>query len=247
MAATDAGRRLTEAHRVAQARLGAQAVADLRTLWPLLDPADLDATFPRWLRAVLPAVQRQRSASAALAANYYRAFQTIESDLAAAFTPVLARPAVVDAVTGAMVITGPASIKRALTRGDGLARAVRTAEALSSAAGQYHVLQGGRETISRTVASDPAALGWARTTSGRCCAFCAVLSSRGYVYSEETVDFEAHPGCSCSAEPTFTRDATAPPGSAEFHQLYNDATRDLPKGDDPINAFRRALDESRAA
>lgn len=43
-------------------------------------------------------------------------------------------------------------------------------------------------------------VGWARTLAGsENCAFCAMLASRGAVYSEETADFRTHDNCDCSA------------------------------------------------
>lgn len=247
MAATSAGRQLTEAHRLAQARLGAATAAQVASLWPLLDLGALDATFDRWLAAVVPVVRGARQASAQLAATYYQTFRGIEAGLTDPFTATVAGDLDLDRLTAGLLVTGPGSIKAAMTRGDRLVEAARTARAASSAVGQYHTLTGGRDTIAGTVAADRRALGWARTTSGRCCAFCAMLAGRGFVYSESTVDFRAHPGCSCGAEPTFTRDSMLPPGSDDFRQLYNDATRDLPRGADPLAAFRRSLEQSRAA
>src|SRR5690606_32476541 len=64
VAATLQARRLTEAHRLAQARTGAQAVAALRSIWQLLDPEDLDGTVGRWLQAAIPVVAQMRTLSA---------------------------------------------------------------------------------------------------------------------------------------------------------------------------------------
>lgn len=50
------------------------------------------------------------------------------------------------------------------------------------------------------VKSDPEAVGYARVGEGSECDFCAMLVSRGAVYTQESVNFEAHPNCRCTSE-----------------------------------------------
>ena len=247
MAATATAARLTEAHRLAQARLGAVTVSQMLTVWPLLDVAALDDTFPQWLRAAVPIIQSNRAASSRLAANYYRIFRTVTLGLdAGTFTPPVAGPASVDAITGALVVTGPATVKRALTRGLTVDQAAALAQTESARAAMYHSLNGGRDTIVEAVKADPQALGWARAASGEACQFCAMLASRGPVYSEDSAGFEAHPGCTCTAEPAYSRDDPWPTGSRDYQRLWNDSQRGLPRDQRGLNAFRRHLAEVRA-
>lgn len=224
MAATAAGTRLTEAHRLAQARLGAQTVRALRAVFPLLDPADLDGTFDSWLRAVLPVIRSQRTTSARLAANYLTTFRTLElgADVDP-YVPVIADALDTSAVSTSMLVTGPVSVRSNLARAVPLVRALTLAEANSARAGMRHVMNGGRDTIQNAVANDTAAHGWARSASGKACAFCAMLASRGPVYSKATVDFHAHDGCSCGSEPVYRRDADWPSGSRRYADLYQQA------------------------
>lgn len=244
MAVNAAAARLTEAHRLAQARLGARTTTRILDVWPLLDLAALDDTFPRWLRSTVPIIQANRQASSTLAANYYRTFRTVSLGLDSdPFAPVLAGPASLDAVTGALVLTGPATIKRALTRGMPLSQAEALAQTESARAAMYHSLNGGRETIAASVAADPKAVGYARAASGDACAFCAMLASRGPVYSEDTVDFEAHPGCHCEPEPQFSRNDPWPDGSRDYQRMWNESQDGVPKADRGLNAFRRHLTE----
>lgn len=198
---TVAARRLTEAHRLAQVRLGAQTIVALGSVFRLLDPTDLDRTFPDWLHAAAPLVDVQRETSSHLAANYLQALKQLE--LSADLKPVLAGPAPAEAVATSLLVTGPISLKKAAARGVLLAKALPTAQAASSAAAMRHVLNGGRETITHTIRRDPDASGWRRVTSGRACAFCSMLAGRGAVYSADTVDFQCHDGCSCNAEPVW--------------------------------------------
>jgi len=239
MAATLVGAQLTELQRAVQLRLAAQTVSQMRSVWGLLDPADLDATFGRWLRVAVPVVQNNRAASARLAAAYLAAFRKAEVGATAGLPVVLAAPVDVKAVTTSLLVTGPWSIKKAIGRGVDLARAVDVAEARSSAAAMRHTLDGGRGMILDTVTADRQALGWSRVASGNACAFCAMLASRGPDYlSDVSASFEAHDGCQCGAEPVYQADAAWPGNSQRYRDLWDQTAAG---SDDPINSFRRAL------
>lgn len=239
MAAVEAARRLTEAHRVAQARLGAQTILAMRRIWPLLDIDDLDGTFERWLATAEPLIQSQRTTSATLAANYLTTFRTLELGVEGGTTvPVLAEPAAPAAVQTSLLVTGPAHVRTALARGVPLVRALSTAEATSAAAAMRHALNGGRDTVLNTVSDDRQALGWARVTSGRACAFCALLASRGAVYSEGSVDFRAHDHCACAVEPVYRPDAALPATSERYARLYQQAKTE---DGDTLAVFRRLV------
>lgn len=240
MAAVEAARRLTEAHRVAQARLGAQTILSMRRIWPLLDIDDLDGTFERWLRTAEPLIQAQRSTSATLAANYLATFRTIELGVdAGSVTPALASPVETAVLETSLLVTGPARIRSALARGVPLVRALTNAETAAASAAMRHALNGGRSTIVDTVAEDRKALGWARATSGRACPFCAMLASRGPAYkSDETADFRAHDHCGCAVEPVYRHDAAWPASSRRYAALWRQA-KDA-DGDTTSN-FRRLV------
>lgn len=243
MAATLQASRLTEAHRLAQARLSAQAVARSLAAWAVLDPDDMDGTTGRWLSVMLPLLAGQRRASATLAANYLSRFRAMELGAgAAAFAPLLADELDRAATTTGLVVTGPVTVRRALARKVDISKALDLGKAMSARAGARHVLNGGRETILDTVKADPKALGWARVASGRACAFCAMLASRGAVYkADDTADFEAHDGCSCSSEAVYRDDAALPAGSDRYADLYQQAKADTADGDDVLNTLRRTL------
>ena len=197
-----AANRLTEAHRLAQARIGAQPATQMRAVWNLLDVEDLGATTPTWLQAAVPLVRAQHRQSAVLAADYLRVFRATQLGTLDGPTPTLA---VFDPrrVATSLTVTGPVALKSAMSRGMALTQATDIAQARMAAASLRQALDGGRETIATTVASDPEAVGYARVTSGRACEFCSMLADRGAVYSDDTVHFEAHDGCSCSAEPAY--------------------------------------------
>jgi hypothetical protein len=79
MASTPEGRRLTEAHRQAQQDVRDGFLAEFIALWALLDSTRLDETGPGWVRAVMQLIQLFRTDSAAVAADYYRRFQSLEA------------------------------------------------------------------------------------------------------------------------------------------------------------------------
>lgn len=64
------------------------------------------------------------------------------------------------------------------------------------------IANGARDVVTRSSIDDPAARGWMRIGAGEC-DFCAMLVSRGAVYSEATVDFASHDHCNCGAAPAF--------------------------------------------
>lgn len=197
------GHRLANAHRLAQLQLGAITISRLQAAWPILDPEDLDGTFGDWLLTVTPIVQQQRRASSTLAAAYLTTLRNTELGLDRNFHATVAGPVELKRLVTSMLITGPASIRSNLARAVPIDKAVDIAQARTSAAAMRHVLNGGRETIVENVRADQRARGWERITSGNACDFCSMLEGRGAVYSEDTADFEAHDGCSCSAAPVY--------------------------------------------
>lgn len=238
MASTAEGRRLTEAHRIAQARLGRQTVSLMGAAWRIIDPADLDRTVEAWLRTAVPVVRAQRTGSARLAAAYYQRFRALEARTTSQFVPQPAGRIAAERAAASLTATGPARVRAATARGANIVQAGRAGLAGVAGAAQRLTLDAGRSTISQATSADPRALGWARALSGNACAFCQMLASRGPAYSEEAVAFEAHDRCSCGAEPVYSTDAAWPPGSREARDLWNQAT----SGEqDPLNAFRRAL------
>lgn len=232
---------LTEAHRIAQLRLGATTTQQLLRIWPLLDPADLDATLERWLSVAVPIVQTQRAQSSALAASYVTTFRALSIGPDGEYLPTLASPADARALLASLTVTGPVRLKQLTARAFPITRAAELAGVDAARSGMRHALDGGRTTVQLSVARDQRALGWSRVTSGNPCPFCAMLASRGPDYrSEESASFQAHDGCSCAAEPVYSADQPWPAGAEDYRSLWNDATAGL-SGADAVNAFRQAF------
>lgn len=193
--------RLTEAHRLAQNRIGAATAADMLAAWGLIDPGRLDDTTPEWLRVSLRLIAGRRQESAALAANYMRVLRLLE--VGESIPPVVMSAIDVRAVITSLTVTGPVSLKKATALARPLAASSETAQVNTARSAMRHALDGGRATITATVDSDPVALGYRRVTSGKACSFCSMLAGRGAVYSKGTGHFASHDGCSCSSEPVY--------------------------------------------
>ena len=231
MATTAEGRRLTEQHRILQRRLAALTVAQMRQLWRLLDPENLPASSEDWLTATVAMIERNHAASAALSARYFVQFrQTEVRDGAFQLppAPILNR----EQATTSLTVTGISRVAQGKA-------AVDTA----AAAAVRLVLNGGRGTLVDAVEADPVALGWIRVTDGDPCAFCALLASRGPTFkSQGSAGFQAHDSCACTAEPVYDRNTEWPGRNREWADLYSEVAQGQP---DPLNAFRRAYENTR--
>jgi hypothetical protein len=186
-----------------------------------------------------PVVDTAHRRSAVLAADYYRALRTVQLGEAGGFAPVLAEP-LTDGASATLVATGPAATKAATARGLLVMEAAEYGFTRLAGAAQRLALDGGRSTIGYSIDADPQAIGYARATSARPCSFCAMLASRGPVYtSEATASFRAHGACHCTPKPVFTEDDPWPDGSRRFADLWNRSAKGEP---DAENAFRRAYE-----
>lgn len=252
MAVLAEGRALTELHRRAQLTIRARAIQQIIALWPALDLNDLERSFPPFSLAADALIQAASRESGGTAAAYYRAFRSAEGVAATNLQRIVRTSPIPTAQVVASLGTSTfASYRGALSRGSTPAQAAQ--KALEDTVGTTARLSliGGRQTLAGAIQRDPRALGFARVTDGNPCFFCAMLSSRGAVYTEDTAITAAdgdryHDDCGCTMEPVFSRDKYFAPGrSAEFSQLYAESTSGL-TGKDAVNAFRRAYDASRS-
>lgn len=203
MALSVVARRLTDTHRLAQARLGNQTMTRLREVWPTLDLNNLDGTFGAWVDRASPIVRSQRLVSARLAANYLTVFRKIElgTDVRPV-VPVLVETVSKEALITSLRVTGPVSVKANVGRGMDLLQAAGIADERSSKAGARWALGGGRDTIVATSKADKRMAGWTWVASGaKTCDYCANLD--GTLFYQGEAEFNPHDGCDCTAEPTF--------------------------------------------
>lgn len=162
------------------------AEADVRLLWRSLnDPRDAKSALMDLLPDV---VETYGLAAASLAADFYDGLR-VERGVAGAFTAVV--PEVPETGSQALVAW-------ALDNAQGS----ESFQSLVLGGVQKRISNGARNTITTSSIADPHAQGWMRVGTGRC-DFCAMLISRGAVYSESSVDFAAHDWDKCDAAPAF--------------------------------------------
>ena len=262
MASTTAGRRETEAHREAQARLAAEYAGRTLQLWALLPVDDMGDVEGVWMAAVLPLIREGRSRSQSAANGYMRRF--VESELGRMsdpFVPVeLSRPA--EQLQTAVQVSGPIRFRSQVGRGADPQHAWRTSGVSSASTAMRLVLEAGREEVFQQTAADRRAIGFSRVTAGDPCAFCAMLASRGPVYkSAETAagsrwsasddSFKVHDACQCNIEPAYSLEGAWNDRSREFRRMWDESTgeaRDAglighgTSSRDALNAFRRRMD-----
>ena len=195
-------RTLTQQHRAQQLLLRRATVAQVSRLWPALDWARLDATYPEFALQVAALVQKNRQTSAGLAAQYLRAFRSA-SGVPGEVKLVFAEPLIVDQFATSLRVTSVVTAKKAAATGAAPELAMRNALTQATGSMARLVLDAGRDTVVQTIRSDRAAYGWQRVLGGGGCDFCQMLASRGAVYKEDTANFESHDHCGCTSEPVY--------------------------------------------
>lgn len=216
-------RQLTQTHRAQQLLLRRATIAQVARLWPALDWARLDATYPDFALAVAALVQKNRATSAGLAAQYVRAFRQA-SGIPGELKVVFAEPLVVDQFTTSLRVTTTVALKKAAAAGTAPDLAMTNALTQASSAMARLVLDAGRDTTLLTIDADPHASGWQRTVGGGACGFCKMLADRGAVYGADSADFASHDGCGCGAEPVYG-------GEGKSVRDYAPSTRNISDAD----------------
>lgn len=192
-------RELTVMHRRQQLALRKVTVEQVSKVWPALDYADLDASFPTFAAGVAAVVSRNRKTSSGLAAGYLRAFR-VASGLSGDVRLVVPRLAS-DQFTTSLRVSSLVAAKKATAAAVPAEVAMTNALTLTTGEMARLVLNGGRETVTQTIQNDPKARGWMRVLGTGGCDFCRELAGR--VYPRDNADFEAHGHCGCTSEPVY--------------------------------------------
>lgn len=251
MVATAEGLALTQAHDLAQANTLAKALQASTAAFGLLNPADLDGTFPAYALLAEHLLARFREDSARVAAGYYETLRQVEGVRSPAPVVPLPAPLPTEQAATSLLVTGPVAIKAKLAKGALLDDAVSAALQMTLGAIGRHVQNGGRDYLRSAIMRDPEARGYARRSAGSPCSFCAMLIGRGPVYkSQATADFRSHDHCHCAVAPFF-RGSGWTSQAADYASLYESAitTEDGRRlsGDKARSAFRQALASRTAA
>lgn len=166
--------------------LGIEANKDVAILWRSMEDARGAKVA---LFDMLPEiVAAYHGAAAASAADFYDDVRET-SGARGRFTPILIDPP--DFGTDSLV-------KWALDN----AATNETFQSLIAGGVTRRISNGARDVVRLSSLDDPSAQGWMRVGGGGC-DFCAMLITRGAVYSEASVDFASHDHCNCGAAPAF--------------------------------------------
>lgn len=183
---------LIDAHRADIAELTGIALNDLDTLWQRLssDPVKLRDALVEILAKLGAAYG---SAAATLGADWYDEMRDALgirgrfTGIAAELPDVGRYEALAGWAVGPMFSANPDPLAALVLAKGGLQRVVA---------------DGNRHSVMQSSIADPKATGWQRQGSGDC-GFCAMLISRGPVYTKATAKFGAHDHCQCEAVPAF--------------------------------------------
>ncbi|QSY58710.1 EndoU domain-containing protein [Bifidobacterium imperatoris] len=206
MALTSKGAALTDRHRRNQVRLAITADSQARRLWDsTLDLDDLKGSQPIWKNAMLNLLQTWWQVSAETAADYLPRFREAETGDGSFETAVPRFDR--KRMAGQVDWLGATNVLWHIARGETQEAAYATARSLFLGVFHEAVLTGGRTTIEHWAKKDTRAIGWRRVSDGDPCAFCAMLVTRGPVYtSAEKAGLSAktgkkyHPHCGCTVE-----------------------------------------------
>ncbi len=168
--------------------LNLDAQRDLQAIWRSVggDPAAL-------AEILAELVQTYGEAAAALSADWYDELRA-DTGVRAGFTAVVPEPR--EPGTSALVRWAAAE-----------ATTENAFRSLIAGGIQKRITNYSRNVITTSSVQDPRASGWMRIGSGEC-GFCAMLISRGAVYSKSTVDFASHDHCKCGAAPSWSPSQT---------------------------------------
>lgn len=230
---------LADVHRIQQVRTVAETEALIAEVFRrTIRPGRVEETYPVFLRAAELLLDRGRRESHRIARGYYLA------EAAARGLPAPAEGLVVATLgpgqaEAALQASGATAARAASAKGLPPAEVLRAGQLAVAGSAKRLVLNAGREYLVNASILDPAADGFARISDGRPCHFCAMLVSRGPVYSRDTANFEAHDKCGCGVRLVYPDD---PDGGwsnqARAQESLWDATGDL-------STFRRATRAAR--
>jgi hypothetical protein len=228
---------LAQTHRVAQIRNAAIAAWLIRRRW--LTAVAGGKMPPGILSELISLIMTYRGKAGLIAAQYgSAAHRQALGDTGSAFTPQVDVPREKLVTSLAVVGLQPGlAIQKKLAHADDptMQRALLSQlKALNSpvaAATLRHVADAGRDTV-KDIAfkQDGEALGYVRITKARCCAFCAMLATRGPVYSEDSFGHsnswfdgdgpaKVHDSCNCSLALVYS-DAAWPTRSVKLQEAW---------------------------
>lgn len=245
MASTTAGRQATDTHRARMTKVRASTLRELARLWPSWSVED-SGSFAPFVRSAAAVTYTGHQAAVQETLRYWTVFAAAEIG-----DPLVGVPAAtldLEDLVGWLRRSGLGGTVRALRSGKPMVQARQVGLVELSGAAAQTVGQADQQTVLNSVDAERKVRGWARTTSGNPCAFCAMLAGRGPVYkTQSSASFQTHKSCACGAEPVYRTDGDWPGKAGQFKDQYDTAITEaraageLQRGtsNDLLNAFRR--------
>ena len=246
---------LTDTYARSQQAIAVDVSQRMTQLWQAVDPTDIDRSWPLVSRAATQVIAEGYAMSTASTAAYLTQHAALNG--VALGQPLIAPPVNLAQLEVALRVTGPVALKRAAALGKTPRQAAESALVqLSGSAGRL-ALAGGRSTTLRTAKGADPVLGYRRVHAANCCAFCAMLASRGAVYKSVASAGESsgkrrslreagtayHDHCHCQVEMLYAHEAE-PAEVAELYARYLDATDGL-SGKAALAKWRQVYDGER--
>lgn len=205
MAATEAGRRLTDAHRIQQARLGASAAAATADMASIIDPTNIAGTVGPWLDQQVALVATTHQTGVRDAQEYLEAYRAAEIGQQVARKLPVVTPSFDAADAVRSVVWAPWQAQGLIGAGENPLEAWTVVSRRLASSMWVTAMSPGRRLISDSAAAHHGT--WRRVSDGNPCAWCAMLVGRGAVYkSAATATGTAgryHFHCGCTAEEVF--------------------------------------------
>ncbi|QOI66916.1 capsid maturation protease and MuF-like fusion protein [Microbacterium phage GardenState] len=203
VSAAQASLAMARSHQAQQIAQAAAVQAALSELWDqTIDPNDVSRSFLLFREKAATLIGGGRLLSERKAAQYYSTVLAAKGLDPLDVSKVTTKPLSAGAIKGSLSAASSKSLARAAyLQSQGLPSAQALAAAKSNMLGsaKRQVLNAGRSRLTAMSKAHKGIRGWARVSDGNPCGFCAMLVGRGPVYSEDTVHFQAHDRCGCSA------------------------------------------------
>lgn len=246
-----------EQHRVTQAAIAARFAAELRRLWPSLNPRDMLNTAAPVARSAALLTREYSQASITSSALRYEQMRSTAGVRSSYRTPIVKPEPVADVeeIFKALTVN---LWQPEQTKQEFLDVMLEEAQQAVGTALSDRVADAGRDELTTAGARDQAAKGFVRVAKPGACAFCTMLSTRSALYKtretagqiDGTLDYGTdargsinrfHEMCRCQVVPVFG--AYEPPAhTREAIALWEGVTADY-SGHDKAKAFRRAWEQ----
>lgn len=247
---------LAEQHRTAQARLAARLAQVVARSWArTMTGVPTPGMSEAWIASMLDILRVYHERSEGSAALYYDRQRFAMVPDASPFAGADADELPDEQIFTSLDVTGRVAVLEALQGGkNDVAGALELAQTSVQGAAARLALSGGRSYTLNAFAADSLSVAYYRNARQGCCAFCAMLASRGAVYREDSFaesdprffgpgNAKVHDHCYCTIECTWRRDVTLPSFNEQMTSLWKAEVKDKGlSGSEAQNAFRNAYE-----